>query len=191
MRLKIFRCKMLEIEAKARVKNKREIKQKILEAGGVYLRTETQDDTYFAHPERDFAQTDEALRLRTVGDDYFFTYKGKKLDYQTKTREEIEIRIEDAGLMVEILEKLGFTTVANVIKVREYYSLDDYWVAVDEVFGLGLFIEIEKHGDSYEPEELVKVFEGLGIERLEMERKSYLELLLDKQGGDINANGEN
>lgn len=189
MRLKIFRCKMLEIEAKARVRNKREIKQRIIEAGGVYLRTETQDDTYFAHPSRDFKETDEAVRIRTVGDEYFFTYKGKKLDYQTKTREEIEIKIEDAGKMAEILERLGFTTVANVIKVREYYSLDDYWVAVDEVFDVGLFIEIEKHGESYEPEELVKVFEGLGIERLEMERKSYLELLLEKRGGDINANG--
>lgn len=179
---------MLEIEGKARIKNKREIKTRILEAGGVYLRTETQDDTYFAHPIRDFAQTDEAVRIRTVGDEHFFTYKGKKLDYQTKTREEIEIRIEDAGKMSEILERLEFTTVSNVIKVREYYSLDDYWVAVDEVFGLGLFIEIEKHGEDYEPEELIKVFEGLGIERLEMERKSYLELLLEKQGGQ-NANG--
>ena len=90
--------------------------------------------------------------------------------------------------MSEILERLEFTTVLNVIKVREYYSLDDYWVAVDDVFGLGPFIEIEKHGEDYEPEELIKMFEGLGIERLEMESKSYLELLLEKQGGQ-NANG--
>jgi adenylate cyclase class 2 len=174
---------MLEIEAKARIKNKREIKQRILGAGGDYLRTETQEDAYFAHPSRDFAQTDEAVRIRTVGDEHFFTYKGPKLEYQTKTREEIEMRLEDAGPMTEILEKLGFSLVGNVIKTREYYSLENYWVAVDEVFGLGLFIEIEKQADSYEPEELVKVFEGLGIEREQMERKSYLELLMEKEGG--------
>ncbi|MBU2559281.1 class IV adenylate cyclase [archaeon] len=172
---------MLEIEIKARVKNKREIKARIREAGGEYLRTETQDDAYFAHPSRDFANTDEAVRIRTVGDEYFFTYKGKKLDYQTKTREEIEIHIGSAGKMAEILERLGFTLVANVIKVREYYSLDDYWVAVDEVFDVGLFIEIEKHGTDYEPDELVELIESLGIERTQMERKSYLELLLESK----------
>jgi adenylate cyclase class 2 len=180
---------MLEIEAKAKVRNKREIKQKILEAGGVYLRTETQDDAYFAHPERDFAQTDEAVRIRTVGNEYFLTYKGKKLDYQTKTREEIEIKIEDAGKMTDILERLGFTTVANVIKVREYYSLNDYWVAVDEVFDVGLFIEIEKHGTDYEPDDLVELIESLGIERTQMERKSYLELLLESKRRLNNADG--
>lgn len=174
---------MLEIEAKARIENKREIKQRIVESGGVYLRTETQEDTYFAHPSRDFVETDEALRVRRVKNEHFFTYKGPKLDYQTKTREEIEIRLEDADPMAEILEKLGFTKVADVFKTREYYSLDDYWVAIDDVVGLGLFIEIEKHGDSYEPEELIELLEGLGIERSQMERRSYLELLLEKKGG--------
>lgn len=181
---------MLEIEAKARIKSKRALKQRILELGGEYLRTETQDDAYFAHPSRDFAQSDEALRLRSVGNEHFFTYKGKKLDYQTKTREEIEIRLEDARSMEDILERLGFSKVSNVIKTREYYSLDDYWVALDEVFGLGTFIEIEKHADSYEPEELVEVLGRLRIERSQMERKSYLELLLESKGGETHADGE-
>lgn len=181
---------MLEIEAKAKIKNKREIKARIREAGGEYLRTETQDDAYFAHPSRDFAITDETIRIRTVESDHFLTYKGKKLDFQTKTREEIEIRIECAGKMAEILERLGFSLVANVIKVRDYYSLDDYWVAVDEVFDVGQFIEIEKHGTNYKPEELVKLIESLGIERTQMERKSYLELLLESKRRLNHADGD-
>ncbi len=182
---------MLEIEAKAKIKNKREIKRRILQAGGEYLRTETQDDAYFAHPERDFRATDEAVRIRTVGDEYFLTYKGKKLEYQTKTREEIEIRIEEGKAMAEILERLGFSLAGNVIKTRDYYSLENYWVAVDEVFGLGPFIEIEKQADSYEPEEFIELFERLGIDQTQMERRSYLELLIEKQGGENIADGEN
>jgi adenylate cyclase class 2 len=184
---------MLEIEAKARIKSKRDIKRRILEAGGVYLRTETQEDAYFAHPdpERDFAKTDEALRLRMVGKDYFLTYKGKKLDYQTKTREEIEIKIKDGPAIAEILDKLGFVKVKNVIKTREYYALDDYWVAIDDVMELGQFVEIEKHGEEYTPDELFKMMERLGIDRGQTERKSYLELLFEKEGGETNADGEN
>src|SRR5688572_28544694 len=39
-----------------------------------------QSDEYFAHPARDFAKTDEALRIRTSGGKSFVTYKGPKLD---------------------------------------------------------------------------------------------------------------
>ena len=182
---------MLEIEVKARIKSKRDMKRRILAAGGVYLRTETQEDAYFAHPSRDFAKTDEALRLRMVGDEYFLTYKGKKLDYQTKTREEIEIKMKEGPAIAEILDKLGFTKVKNVIKTREYYALDEYWVAIDDVMELGQFIEIEKHGEEYAPEELFEMMARLGIGREQTERKSYLELIFEKEGGETSADGEN
>lgn len=174
---------MLEIEAKAMVENKEEVKQRILEAGGKYIKTEVQRDIYFAHPLQDFIKTDEALRIRAAGKEHILTYKGPKLDELTKTREEIEVKLEDAASMAEILKRLGFTEVAPVVKTRSHYTLGDYWVAVDEVDGLGHFIEIEKHADSYRPEELVELLKSLGIEESKMERKSYLELLLEKQGG--------
>ncbi|MEE8402200.1 MAG: class IV adenylate cyclase [Candidatus Hydrothermarchaeaceae archaeon] len=174
---------MLEIEAKARVENKEELEQRILRAGGKYGRTETQRDIYFAHPSQDFAETDEALRIRAVGDEYTLTYKGPKLDKLTKTREEIEIKLDDGAPMGDVLKRLGFTEVAPVTKTRSHYTLGDYLVALDDVDGLGHFIEIEKHADSYRPEELLEVLKGLGIAESQMERKSYLELLLEKQGG--------
>ena len=48
-------------------------------------------DLYFAHPARDFAATDEALRLRLTGLQGSITYKGPKIDAVTKTRREIEL----------------------------------------------------------------------------------------------------
>jgi adenylate cyclase class 2 len=174
---------MLEIEAKAAIENKEEIKQRILEAGGKYIRVETQSDIYFAHPSRDFMKTDEALRIREAGDEYTLTYKGPKLDKLTKTREEIEIKLDDPVPMAGVLKMLGFMEVAPVVKTRSHYTLGDYQVALDEVEGLGHFIEIEKHADSYKPEELVELLKSLGVEESKMERRSYLELLLEKQGG--------
>ena len=49
-----------------------------------------QVDRYFAHPCRDFARTDEALRLRRDGDDVAITWKGPRIDAATKTRRESE-----------------------------------------------------------------------------------------------------
>lgn len=174
---------MLEIEAKAAIENKEEIKQRILEAGGKYIRVETQSDIYFAHPSRDFMKTDEALRIREAGNEYTLTYKGPKLDKLTKTREEIEIKLDDPAPMAGVLKMLGFMEVAPVVKTRSHYTLGDYQVALDEVEGLGHFIEIEKHADSYKPEELVELLKSLGVEESKMERRSYLELLIEKQGG--------
>ncbi len=171
---------MLEIEAKAAIENKEEIKQRILEAGGKYIRVETQSDIYFAHPSRDFMKTDEALRIREAGDEYTLTYKGPKLDKLTKTREEIEIKLDDPVPMAGVLKMLGFMEVAPVVKTRSHYTLGDYQVALDEVEGLGHFIEIEKHADSYKPEELVELLKSLGVEESKIERRSYLELLLER-----------
>ncbi|MEE9565083.1 MAG: class IV adenylate cyclase [Candidatus Hydrothermarchaeaceae archaeon] len=171
---------MLEIEAKAAIENKEEIKQRILEAGGKYIRVETQSDIYFAHPSRDFMKTDEALRIREAGNEYTLTYKGPKLDKLTKTREEIEIKLDDPVPMAGVLKMLGFMEVAPVVKTRSHYTLGDYQVALDEVEGLGHFIEIEKHADSYKPEELVELLKSLGVEESKIERRSYLELLLER-----------
>src|SRR5690606_37654429 len=81
-----------------------------------------QVDSYFAHPARDFAQPDEALRIRRVGEQNFVTYKGPKLDPQTKTRRELELPLLAGSVGFEqfgqLLELLGFGRVADVRKFR-------------------------------------------------------------------------
>ncbi len=56
-----------------------------------------QCDTYLAHPGRDFAVTDEAFRIRSMGDDNRLTYKGPLVDRETKTRQEVEVPFESGG----------------------------------------------------------------------------------------------
>jgi adenylate cyclase class 2 len=66
-----------------------------LEQRGIVLEPAVvQSDQYFAHPSRDFALTDEALRIRTSGGESFVTYKGPKLDTTTKTRHELELTLQ-------------------------------------------------------------------------------------------------
>src|SRR5262249_22673855 len=72
-------------------------------------------DHYFNAPDRDFAITDEALRLRRVGLANFVTYKGPKRDRLTKTRTEIEVPLAEgdraAGDFVNLLKLLGYRPV--------------------------------------------------------------------------------
>jgi adenylate cyclase, class 2 len=169
---------MLEIEIKARADDLEGLKQKIERLGVTFVKKERQTDTYFSHPKRDFAQTDEALRIRQIDDGLLLTYKGPKLDQLTKTREEFEVRVADENATI-ILKKLGFREVATVTKSRGYYRLGDFEIMLDDVEDLGHFIEVEKRADEYRPEELVEFLESLGIKKDAIERKSYLELVFE------------
>lgn len=90
------------------------------------IRREYHEDTYFQHPCRNFTETDEALRIRirkfNGHFEAFITYKGPKIDPNSKTRWEIEVPVSDPDRHVEILESLGFKEVMTIEKTREKYS---------------------------------------------------------------------
>ena len=59
---------MLEIEAKIKIDSTEEVEKRLKSAGAVFLGTQKQNDSYYNAPHRDFAVTDEALRIRVTGD---------------------------------------------------------------------------------------------------------------------------
>ncbi|AMQ19297.1 class IV adenylate cyclase [Thermococcus peptonophilus] len=182
---------MIEVELKGYASD--EIFQRIREEFE-FIRKEYHEDTYYQHPCRDFSETDEALRIRirrfNGHFEAFMTYKGPKIDEHSKTRKEIEVPLSDPDKHAEILESLGFVEVLTVSKIREkYYVEKGIIIALDDVEGLGKFIEIEAMTERNEDvpqliDKLRAILTELGVERFE--RRSYLELLLEKEG----ANGE-
>src|SRR5690606_38191638 len=86
----------LEVEQKFRVARQDQLRSAIASLNPQTMGVQTQRDVYYNHPARDFATTDEALRLRTVGDSTVVTYKGAKLPGPTKTRREIELPVVSA-----------------------------------------------------------------------------------------------
>jgi adenylate cyclase class 2 len=89
---------MMEIEVKAPLSDLAKVEKRVSQLGGRDFGYSVQVDEYYAHPSRDFAITDEALRLRTENDLTVITYKGPKLDKETKTREEFEVSIAHHGI---------------------------------------------------------------------------------------------
>lgn len=150
-----------------------------------------ESDEYFAHPVREFAKTDEALRIRSTNDGTVLTYKGPRLDTTTKTRKELETAIvagdANAALFRETLLALGFVPVAVVRKLRETWSV--HWesrsvtITIDTVDDVGIFCELECVIDGHNQDwstvrdSLVRLAEHLPTGS--SERSSYLELLLN------------
>ena len=181
---------MLEVELKFRVESLARLAGALASLGARPAEPVTQVDQYFAHPSRDFGQTDEALRIRSVAAQNYITYKGPKLDAATKTRREIELSLSPgeaaAGEFGELLGALGFRPVARVRKVRTTHALA--WqsrpieIAIDRVDGLGTFVEIETAADESELDDardaVLSLARKLGLTA--DERRSYLEMLLEK-----------
>ena len=168
---------MLEIEIKSKIESPETIERRVTEMGGTFKKVVVEEDLYFNHPSRDFAKTDEAVRLRKTEGRFYLTYKGPKLDRLTKTREEISVEVKEWDSTAAFLKKLGFQEVQAIKKRRRYLKLNEYDIMLDDVKGLGSFIEVEKHG-KYNPQELIGFLASLGIKG--SETKSYLELMLEK-----------
>jgi adenylate cyclase class 2 len=178
----------IEVEQKFRLLERSAIDARLASLNPSPPTATVQVDCYFAHPNRDFARTDEALRLRREGELNYITYKGPKLDQATKTRREIEVALPagqpTADETAELLQALGFSRVAEVTKHRVESKV--HWqgwevgVSLDDVVGLGNFVELEIMADQRAVDAarecLASLAAHLGLGNCE--RRSYLELLL-------------
>jgi adenylate cyclase class 2 len=182
---------MLEVEMKFPVTDFAHLRGKLTAWASAPQETLREEDHYFNAPDRDFAQTDEAFRLRSVGSSNFLTYKGPKRDHQTKTRTEIEVALapgaETAESMSQLITRLGYRPVGVVTKTRQIfrahrqgYNLE---ICLDEVKDLGRFVELEilAPGDRLDEARTVLQAAAAELGLTHSERRSYLELLLQKK----------
>lgn len=174
---------MLEVEAKIRIESSDTIRNRLKELGAEFDKKTRQTDTYFNSPLRDFAKTDEALRIRTEDDLSEITYKGPKIrGTGAKAREEFNVEISDPAVLSNILDRTGFFRSAEVLKTREEYEFMGTKIALDTVDGLGEFIEIEVVTEDRDSalDLIESVRKKLGITG-EHISESYLEMLLEKK----------
>jgi adenylate cyclase class 2 len=148
-----------------------------------------QTDVYLSHPARDFQVTNEAFRVRRVGEANFVTYKGPRRAGPTKTREEIEIPFVPGDATFEqltrMLDRLGFKEVAAVRKSRVAFHLRfldrAIEVVLDEVNEIGDFAEVETLAEgeadlAAAQHAVLELARTLGL--TDVEPRSYLSLVL-------------
>jgi adenylate cyclase class 2 len=196
---------MFEVEIKVKILDPEELRQKIRTLNGVYKTSLFHEDTYFNMPKglRNFTITDEALRLRKSEEfiensiemahksSYFLTYKGNKLDLSTKTREEIEVKVNNFEKMDKILNVLGFQEVLTIQKERELYEITYLDKKIDLLVDYipklqGFYMELEMVVNTHEEIDDARDFlfdflESLDISAKNSIRKSYLELIIEQE----------
>lgn len=180
-----------EVELKFPLPDVARMEPQLAELGAEHHKTQEQVDTYFAHPQRDFATTDEALRVRRQGDEVCITYKGPRDPGPVKSRREIELPVgggesQSATELADLLTLLGFQAVRDVVKHRKFYHLRwqdrDLEICLDRVRNLGEFLEIETLADAADRDQAAEVVLSLAkrLELGEPEPASYLHLLLSQ-----------
>ncbi|MFC7074764.1 class IV adenylate cyclase [Halovenus rubra] len=181
---------MYEVELKVSAEHA-VVRDTLKRVGASHIESVQQEDTYYDAPDREFVETDEALRIRRETTDggtnrTAVTYKGPLVEEASKTREEAETYIEDDEAMHAVLTGLGYEAAATVTKTRERYTLDDCTVTLDTVEGVGEFVEVERDAKDTEQAlsaaraDTIDVLEQLGLDHDDQIRTSYLDLLLSE-----------
>ena len=181
-------------------------RERLRGVGAERVAAKRQRDTYYDAPHREFAETDEALRIRretpldggevpstgddpdaVAGPDATVTYKGPLLEDASKTRTEHETGVDDGEALAAVLAGLGFEPAATVEKRREFWSYDGFTVTLDAVTGLDEYVEIEREVEAEDEvdaarEEAIAALDRLGLDAADQVRTSYLGLLLAAEG---------
>ena len=173
---------MIEIEIKVKADLKA-VEKRLIDEGARFVNEERQIDSYYNAPDRDFAQTDEALRLRSVGRKNMLTYKGPRLDTASKSRKEVTLSVSRKPIE-ELLSSLGFSKFGQVTKLRRNYRLGDMLVSLDDVDNLGAFLQsdalAEEKDFEFHEKRVLELLEKLRFSEGDIIKDSYLELIYGK-----------
>lgn len=137
-----------EIEVKAKVRDFEIIKNKLKDIGCILSEPIIQDDYIYNKKGLDIRNgyhDTSVLRIREQGGQIIFTLKknrSNELDCIEK-----EIKVSSKETLEDIFELLDYEKTVEVHKKRIKTNYKDYEICLDEVDGLGSYIEVEKMSD--------------------------------------------
>ena len=134
-----------ETEIKLAVKDARSARRLLREAGFTVSRRRVfEANTVFDTPDQLLRNSSSLLRIRQAGGVTTITYKGVPEPGAYKSREELELTIDNAPAMVAIVERLGFGGVFRYEKYRTEFRLPERaGVAMLDETPVGVYLELE------------------------------------------------
>ncbi|MEA2701333.1 MAG: adenylate cyclase, class 2 [Candidatus Parcubacteria bacterium] len=183
---------MHEVEVKAALGDKQGFIAKLAERGCELLAEIAQDDTVYVRETGSlevFLGNHEFLRLRVENNSRtLFAFK----KHRTRSNDpnsaplELELAVDSREKMEQVLLLMGYQEAMRIKKRRRKGAYENWEVCIDEVEGLGTFVELEELvGDRTEAagiQERMKAFLAeLGIDVGSELRDRYDMLLLNKK----------
>ena len=181
---------LLEIETKARVRDREELIHNLSALGCELSAPTRQDDTVYVRKPGDlatFLQNDVFLRIR-IQDDGTTVLTAKRPvrkagDVLVKYEHEVLVSSADEARAMLVL--MGFSEAVRVVKVRRKGYVSGYEACLDDIEGLGTFIELEQMGAQEDAEriqaEMRAFLSSLGIAPEDAVTKGYDVLMLESE----------
>lgn len=187
---------MVEVERKRQIEDPAALLQRIAHLGYMSAGTVTETDTYYSRPDVDFMQTVECLRVRQRDGFAEVTYKPAST-LATSSEAGVVAKVETNVLLAgegqaeeanRLLFMLGMVELARVEKRRTMWhpeGSDHVTVAVDEITGVGSFLEVEVMSRSTTlANGILTAVEGeLGVAELPVVRLPYRDLVMRREMG--------
>ncbi len=154
-----------------------------------------EEDTYFTDKNMLFIQDRICLRTRKINEDFLeLTYK-PKTDNNTEKygKREVNLKIDPKDYFDTkyIIEELGYIEYVSFKKHRKVYSKNinnfEYNIMIDQIEGVGSFIELEILANSEEEKETLHdeldIFvEKMGCQNLREKEKPYRDIVKEYRG---------
>lgn len=179
----------LEIETKALIRDREALVAKLAEAGCELSEPKRQDDTVYVQNTGDlatFLDNDVFLRIR-IQDDGKVVLTAKKPIRKAGdvlVKHEHEVIVSSADEARAMLELMGYCAAVRTVKVRRIGHAGEYEACIDDIEGLGSFIELEKMGEKEDAERIqsdMRAFlSSLGVAPEDVVTKGYDVLMLEK-----------
>lgn len=157
-------------EVQAKFKKPSDIRKTLQKVGAEFLGKMDEKDTYIEPKDKDFSQSDEALRIRRKGESLVLGYKGPRLGSGVRMRPKFEFEI-DGSIEQQLLDHYK-GKVTDIVKTRSVYYLDGSIVTVDEDVAktqgqsctpLGSFVEVRSANKEKGEEEIKIICQKLGL----------------------------
>lgn len=179
---------MKEIEILYTLQTDIEVAKKLLTEKVGFVEEMVVDDRYYTRHDVEGLLPDKegrlrsALRLRKKENKHYITYKNDHFDNNETWlfSDEYETLVGDIVVMRDIFRKLLFTELVRVLNKKFYYRNDTYEIVLEDVFGLGHFIEIEFKGDA-------KNFSCEDVQKKKEAMRLFLKLIGIETGEEMNA----
>lgn len=177
---------MFEIEVKAKISDTKTIIEKLESLGCKLSDPVRQEDEIFNIPGATPSNLGggAVMRIRSSSGRYLLTAKKDRSGELDCFEQEVEV--SDSVGARKMLELLGFVHTISVNKNRRKGKIGDLEICLDEVEGLGSFIEVEKMSDEDGEKvqaELMDFLVSLGVKSEDRVFEGYDTMLYKKEHG--------
>ncbi|MFZ6035858.1 MAG: class IV adenylate cyclase [Patescibacteria group bacterium] len=174
----------MEIEIKAHIRNRPELERRLKKLGARYVGKKLQIDRYYEP--YGLSYTKRSGKILRVRHDYLS--KETRLELHVSSSRfaatEIEVPVADEKTLRTILHGLKMKEAYAVKKKRRVFRFGTIEIVIDQVKGLGWFVEVEIQGAHTKSNRLrlAQTLERLGVARADWCREHYNEMVGEKKG---------